>query len=84
MTDLRRAAEIALDCLDYHWDNPDSELEQWPYVVKAKQALRKALAQPNKEWVGLTDEDMEDLFLSEDGVCFARYIEVKLKEKNSG
>jgi hypothetical protein len=39
---------------------------------------------PKKEWVGLTDEDMEDLFLNKDGVRFARYIEAKLKEKNNG
>jgi hypothetical protein len=36
------------------------------------------------EWVGLTDEDMEALFLNEDGVRFARYIEAKLREKNHG
>jgi hypothetical protein len=34
------------------------------------------------EWVGLTDADMEALFLNEDGVRFARYIEAKLREKN--
>jgi hypothetical protein len=39
---------------------------------------------PKREWVGLTDEDMEVLFLNEDGVRFARYIEAKLKEKNNG
>jgi hypothetical protein len=38
---------------------------------------------PKREWVGLTDEDMEVLFLNEDGVRFARYIEAKLKEKNT-
>ena len=37
-----------------------------------------------KQWVGLTDEDMEALFLNEDGVRFARYIEAKLREKNHG
>ena len=41
-----------------------------------------ALAQ--REWVSLTDEDMEALFLNEDGVRFARYIEAKLREKNHG
>jgi hypothetical protein len=40
-------------------------------------------ASPQKQWVGLTDEDMEALFLNEDGVRFARYIEAKLKEKNT-
>ena len=38
---------------------------------------------PPKQWVGLTDEDMEALFLNEDGVRFARYIEAKLREKNT-
>lgn len=40
-------------------------------------------APPQREWVGLTDEDMEALFLNEDGVRFARYIEAKLREKNA-
>jgi IS5 family transposase len=35
-----------------------------------------------KQWVGLTDDEMEALFLNEDGVRFARYIEAKLREKN--
>ena len=39
-------------------------------------------APPKREWVGLTDEDMEALFLNKDGVRFARYIEAKLKERN--
>ena len=41
-------------------------------------------AKREHEWVGLTEEDMESLFLNEDGVRFARYIEAKLKEKNGG
>ena len=41
-------------------------------------------SKPPKQWVGLTDEDMEALFLNEDGVRFARYIEAKLREKNHG
>jgi hypothetical protein len=40
-------------------------------------------APPKREWVGLTEEDMEALFLNEDGVRFARYIEAKLREKNT-
>ena len=41
-------------------------------------------SKPSKrEWVGLTEEDMEALFLNEDGVRFARYIEAKLREKNT-
>ena len=39
--------------------------------------------QPNKPWVGLDQHDIDVLFLNEDGVRFARYIEAKLKEKNT-
>ena len=41
-------------------------------------------APPKREWVGLTDDEMEALFLNEDGVRFARDIEAKLREKNRG
>ncbi len=52
----------------------------------ARFKLEKAITSPpaSKPWVGLTDEDVESLFLNEDGVRFARYIEAKLKEKNHG
>jgi hypothetical protein len=49
--------------------------ENWTHLYNAPQ---------KREWVGLTDEDMEALFLNEDGVRFARYIEAKLREKNNG
>ena len=52
MSELRKAAEQALECLEYHWDNPDSDLEDTPYVLEAKQALRQALAQPDLAKVG--------------------------------
>ena len=45
------------------------------------QEAAKALAQ--REWVGLTQHDLDVLFLNEDGIRFARYIEAKLKEKNT-
>ena len=40
---------------------------------------------PKREWVGLTDEDVTELFCDYDGSqfpAFARAIEAKLKEKN--
>ena len=37
----------------------------------------------SKPWVGLDQHDIDVLFLNEDGVRFARYIEAKLKEKNT-
>ena len=55
-------------------------------------ALRDRLAQPDREWVGLTDEDVreafntaydgEDFGLIGDFSWFAELIEAKLKEKN--
>ena len=50
----------------------------------ADHELEPLYTAPPEQWVGLTDEDMEALFLNEDGVRFARYIEAKLKEKNHG
>ena len=49
----------------------------------AIEALRQALAQPNKEWVGLTDEEIWDLGADHAiDLAWAREIEAKLKEKN--
>lgn len=60
---------------------------------QAAQALRDRLAQPERQWVGLTDEDFreafntaydgEDFGLIGDFSWFAELIEAKLKEKNS-
>jgi hypothetical protein len=47
MSDLRDAAELALTALENTCPN------NWTSV---KENLRKALAQPKREWVGLTDE----------------------------
>ena len=60
---LRQAAEMALECLNYHWDNPDSELEEWPYVLEAKQALRQALAQPKQEPVGYVTDSGKSAYI---------------------
>jgi hypothetical protein len=72
MNELRKAAEMALECLEYHWDNPDSDLEDTPYILEAKQALRQALAQPvdnvdmSEERVHKTEESIHE------PVCFLR------------
>lgn len=82
MTTLRQAAKQALDALEawrdtapMWWDMSDT---------KAVTALREALAeQPaQREWVGLDEHDFDFLFLNEDGIRFAKYIEAHLKEKN--
>ena len=74
MSDLRKAAEMALDALHNIDQSNNGE---------AIEALRQALAQP--EWVGLTDEEVEswrgnfDFFDS----ALVREVEAKLKEKNT-
>ena len=60
-----------------HW----KPQEDWHITWECKPLYT---APPKREWVGLTEEDMEALFLNEDGVRFARYIEAKLREKNNG
>ncbi len=79
MTTLREAAQMALDALDN--DNPDIQL-------RATTHLRKALAQPEREWQGLTDEERQECLYSDPifgmaASTFARAIEAKLKEKNA-
>jgi hypothetical protein len=75
MSDIRDAAELALTALENTCPN------NWTSV---KENLRKALAQPKREWVGLTDEEMEDIW-NERGwyVTLFQKVEAKLKEKNT-
>jgi len=79
MSDLRDAAELALTALENTCPNT------WTSV---KENLRKALAQPKREWVGLTDEEIHEIRLKTLGSVATNYeayraIEAKLKEKNS-
>ena len=118
MTDLRKAAEMALEHLE--------SISDWycTYPIgKAKEALRQALEQPEqepvawhepdsfgnvttykkwalengwkplytappkREWVGLTDEEIDAAVKScntLDTYKYFRAIEAKLKDKNSG
>jgi hypothetical protein len=77
MSDLRDAAELALTALENTCPNT------WTSV---KENLRKALAQPKREWVGLTDEEIKDIVWNlpyEPSQEHIRAIEAKLKEKNT-
>jgi hypothetical protein len=58
-----------------HWTK--SEAWRW------SSSITPLYTAPQKQWVGLTDDEMEALFLNEDGVRFARYIESRLKDKNA-
>ena len=80
MSDLRKAAEMALEAL-----NSQTPLNHREFELRnsAIEALRQALAQP--EWIGLTEEEVEswrgnfDFFDS----ALVREVEAKLKEKNT-
>jgi hypothetical protein len=77
MSDLRDAAELALTALENTCPN------NWTSV---KENLRKALAQPKREWVGLTDEEVKDIVWNlpyEPSQEHIRAIEAKLREKNT-
>ena len=114
MTDLRKAAEMALEALETLWDILDDidtasdmakendawyrkrvealQKKRWDTMIttdgyKLKggpvEALRQALAQPKREWVGLTNQEIWDLGADHAiDLAWAREIEAKLKEKN--
>jgi hypothetical protein len=68
--------------ISFRLRKPDeSEYVEWDALYAAP---------PKREWVGLTDDDIHDLFMTneyiDDSVVFepiARAIEAKLKEKNT-
>jgi hypothetical protein len=88
MTDLRKAAEMALEA--WGWDISEPRRKMFR---ERMEALRQALTQTEqkKEWVGLTEDEVWELvdqslskkwgFLDEQ--AFAKAIEAKLKEKNT-
>jgi hypothetical protein len=98
MTELRKAAEMALDALEEIGDEWGFTSERIvPNRTKAIQALRQALAdeamahvwQKKKQWVGLSDEDKDsfwraDQMTSEEWDELFAAVEAKLKEKNGG
>jgi len=97
MSDLRKAAEQALEALERceygvisngRLKNSIKTLRQALAMEnfsevnqEIEEALRQALAQP--KWVGLTEVDIHEAMDFEDEFDFARAIEAKLKEKNS-
>jgi hypothetical protein len=80
----REAMQLALTVLErtYKMDLNDPQFQ-------AVKALCTALAQPEKEWVGLTDEEkiklryLVDWTVPLDIKKFADSVEAKLKEKNT-
>jgi hypothetical protein len=92
VTDLRKAAEMALESWGFFFSQAHPEIvglmygNDWAKIAKERtEALRQALLQPKREWVGLTEEEVEswrgnfDFFDS----ALVREVEAKLKEKNT-
>ena len=79
MTD-KEVMQLALDNLI------DVRDEDGIDCVEAILKLRAALAQPKREWQGLTDDEIEQAAQGGDINFwdFCRIIEAKLKEKNNG
>jgi hypothetical protein len=79
ITLTREEAQQVLDALEAHADIGIR-------ADKAIKTLRARLAQPEREWQGLTDEELRDIFDScqiGDRGYVAAMVEAKLKEKNS-
>ena len=78
MKDLRKAAEQAIEAIMH-----GGVKEQAAAVYE----LRQALAESNREWVGLTDEEIENLWEMAQAwnapKQFYILIAAKLKEKNA-
>ena len=71
----REAMEMALNALTA-WDARGR--------LRVIEALRTALAQPEKEWVGLTDEEIQEIYDCSVGVYgVIKESEAKLKGKNA-
>ena len=93
MTTLENAARMALEALeevpiecDFHGNPVDEAFESQLDITV--EALRQALEQPVREWVGLTEEEVRHQWEVWRAslpryVGFAHAIEAKLKEKNT-
>ena len=90
MSNLENAARMALEALEEY------QSKGAPFMAcdAAVEALRNALEQPKRVWVGLTDEEVRAAYCTisdkewaiggmSDAEPFARTIEAKLKEKNT-
>ena len=84
---LRQAAEMALEACEHLNRTGDTQVFDLCYADKVIPALRQALAQPKREWAGLTDEEVKYLISHFDWRApaehFVSAIESKLKEKNT-
>ena len=80
----REVMQQALDALEQITPDWRTSIDKHEQLNNSIEALRTALAQPEKEWVGLTDaEAMEIEDTSPDIRWAIIQAEAKLKEKNN-
>lgn len=92
MTTKDEALKLALDALE-----PQEFWAEWylegHVIPKAVEAINQALMQPSKQWVGLSNEDIDELIprtdLSgeygyQDMYAVARIVEYRLRMQNHG
>ena len=85
----REVLQQALDALEQITPDWRTSIDKHEQLNNSIEALRTALAQPEKKWVGLTDDEYE--LMAEKRVTnyffntldYAHDIEAKLKEKNT-
>jgi hypothetical protein len=88
------ALKLALKALETElsidWTNNDEFNASAEKMHEAITAIKEALAQPQRIWQGLTDEEIDHIYTGIravhheiDSYVFARAIEAKLKEKNT-
>jgi len=75
MTD-KEAMKLALEALQ------TLMIERGSIYDKAITAIKEAFAQPERTWVGLTEQEALDCF-SPNPVTHSKNVEAKLKEKNT-
>jgi len=89
MSDLRKAAEMALEALEWNYGTDLCDIENctaWLDKMNATiPALRQALEEPDqdREWVVLTDQEIWECYNHADFKDQCRAVEAKLKEKNT-
>jgi hypothetical protein len=76
---------MVMECFmteDEFMQRAKDSLERLNKMDVAMDTIRAKLSESKREWVGLTDDEINEAWDS--NLSFARAIEAKLKEKNNG
>jgi hypothetical protein len=94
----REALKLAMDALErsvatcfYEYAHQQVMSRPDHFINQTITAIKEALAQPQRTWVGLTDDEINEAYLSDTDMSletpwvlqFGSALEAKLKEKNT-